>query len=398
MRAATAEAQARFTEARTAFDAQDFPRALALFEQALALGMDGPAVHYNIGVAAYHAGDLARAELAFGHVARAPAMAALAHYNLGLVALKRGDSGAARGEFRQAESTGDERLASLATRQLDKLPPEPPPAAWSLYARGGVGYDDNVALRSDSLDSTASGEDDVFAEVLGSASVSFGQDWHVDAAAAFLDYIDLDDFDQGVFSLGVRRGFSLDDWYLEAGGYATQLTLGHDVFERSAAAGARATRDFGGGQFLRAFVRATAVDGEGDFSGLSGSRIELGASFDWNWEAWSFDVYTRGEINEAEDDVFASRWAELGGRAQWAMSPRWIFSAGGTLRRTRHPAQEVSPEPWEDRRFTIRLGATWKLWQQAQIFVRYEHEENASPIESYEYQRNWVAASIEYWR
>ena len=258
------------------------------------------------------------------------------------------------------------------------MPPEPPPADWSLYARGGAGYDDNVALRSESIDGSASGEDDAFAELLGSASVSFGQHWHVDAAAALLDYIELDEFDQGVISLGARRGFALDAWYLEAGGYGTQLTLGHDVFERSVAAGLRATRSFSGGGLLQAHFRATAVDGEGDFSGLSGARAELGVNYDWSWQAWSFGAWTRAEVNDSEDDVFASRWVELGGLAQWALSPRWTFSAGGTLRRTRHPAQEASPEPWEDRRSTIRLGATWKRWQNAQLFVRYEHERNSS--------------------
>ena len=46
--------------------------------------MDGPAVHYNIGVAAYRNGDLSRAERAFREVAKTPAMEAVAHYNLGL--------------------------------------------------------------------------------------------------------------------------------------------------------------------------------------------------------------------------------------------------------------------------------------------------------------------------
>ncbi|HET9474134.1 MAG TPA: tetratricopeptide repeat protein [Steroidobacteraceae bacterium] len=395
--AATADAQARFTEARTAFDAENYSQALALFEQALVLGMEGPAIHYNIGVAAYRSGDFARAERAFREVARTPAMAALAHYNLGLVALKRGDTRAARDEFARAASVDDERLAALATRRLEELPPEPPPADWSLYARAGAGYDDNVALRSESIEGSASGEDDAFGELLASASVAFGKDWHVDAAAALLDYMELDEFDQGVVSLGARRGFALDAWYLETGGYGTQMTLGHDVFERSAAVGLRASRTLGGGS-LQAQFRASAVDGEGDFSGLSGARAELGAHYDWRWQSWSFGAHTRAELNDSEDDAFASRWVELGGLAQWSMSPRWTFSASGTLRRTRHPAQEVSPESWEDRRTTIRLGAVWKPWQQAQVFVRYEHERNTSPVESYDYERNWVAASVEYWR
>src|SRR3954471_11780994 len=53
-------ALARFSEASAAFDAQDYSRAHALFEQALAEGMDGPAIHYNIGSAALRGGDLPR--------------------------------------------------------------------------------------------------------------------------------------------------------------------------------------------------------------------------------------------------------------------------------------------------------------------------------------------------
>src|SRR6185295_1490323 len=50
-RAATPEALARFSEAQAAFEAEDFSRARALFEQAQAYGMDGPAIHYDIGAA-----------------------------------------------------------------------------------------------------------------------------------------------------------------------------------------------------------------------------------------------------------------------------------------------------------------------------------------------------------
>src|SRR5688572_2088783 len=80
--AENAEALAHFAEARAAFDAEDFSRARALFEQALAAGIDGPAIHFNIGSAAYRGGDLPRAEREFREVARTPTMAALAHYNL----------------------------------------------------------------------------------------------------------------------------------------------------------------------------------------------------------------------------------------------------------------------------------------------------------------------------
>ncbi len=395
--AATPEAEARFGEARVAFEAQDFSTALALYEQALALGMDGPAVHYNIGVAAYRSGALDRAERAFREVARTPAMAALAHYNLGLVSLQRGAQKEARRDFEiAARDAGDERLAALAARRLEELPPAPPPVSWSLYGRTGAGYDDNVALRSESIDSSGSGEDDAFAELLLSASSSFARDWRVDAAVALLNYGDLDEFDQGAFSLGAARGFEPGGWYIEPGIYANYLTLGGDVYEQSAMASVRASRKFSGGRRLQAWLGATAVDGEGDFSGLSGSRTDLGVRYEWSWQAWSFTAHARAENNDSDDEVFATSWAELGASAEWSLTTRWSFTAAAAQRRIRQPAQP-DIEAWEDRRGTYRLGAIAKYWKQGQLFIRYEHERNASPIETYEYDRNWVAASIEFW-
>jgi len=36
--------------------------------------------------------------------------------------------------------------------------------------------------------------------------------------------------------------------------------------------------------------------------------------------------------------------------------------------------------------------------KQAQLFVRLEHERNQSPVAGYDYDRNWIAASVETWK
>ncbi|MEO8017026.1 MAG: tetratricopeptide repeat protein [Pseudomonadota bacterium] len=397
-RADSGAAEARFVEARAAFDAEDFSSALQLFEECLALGMQGPAVHFNIGVAAYHSGDFQRADRAFRAVAETPAMAALAHYNLGLVALKRDDEQGARRWFeRAAREATDERLATLAARRLDGLPKAPTSVPWSLYARGGAGYDDNVALRSESINTAGSGEEDSFSELLVAGSYSFLPSWRVDAATGLFRYSNLDEFNQTALSFGVTRGMALEGWHLELGGYATQLSLGGDVYERSVAAGAQASTTFRQLGTLRAHLRISAIDGAGAFSGLSGTRSSLGLQYEWAWRALGFVAHARAEFNDSQDEVFASRWLEAGAEVRWAASPLWSFAAETSLRSTRHPAQSTQ-DPWDDRRVTLRLEATRTLWRQAQLFVRYEHERNESPIDTYDYDRNRIAASIEIWR
>jgi hypothetical protein len=68
----------------------------------------------------------------------------------------------------------------------------------------------------------------------------------------------------------------------------------------------------------------------------------------------------------------------------------------GAARDTRHSG--IRPAGYEDRRNTLRLEATRTLWKQAQVYLRYERERNRSPVEVNEYDRDWIAVSLEFWR
>ncbi len=396
--AASTQALAYFSEAREAFESEAYSKARVFFEQALAAGMEGPAIHYNIGSAAYHGGDLPRAESAFREVARTPEMAPLAYYNLGLIALQRHDEREARDWFERTihERPPDARLKSLASQRLADLPQPRAAGMWSLYTRGGAGHDDNVALRSGSIDSSATGAADNFGELYVAGSYTNGP-WRIDGGGSMLEYAHLDEFSQRAFFLGGARGFRADKWYFELGAYGSQLSLGGDVFEQDAAASVLAARSFYGGSRLRAQLRGTSVTGKGAFTGLTGDRTEFGLYYDKAWRAWYFGAHTRSELNDSEDPIFESRWFQLGAEARYALSPQWGLSAGAALRRTRHPTQSETLSSWDDNRTTLHLGATRSLWRQAQLFVRYEMERNDSPVAGYDYDRNRASASIEWW-
>jgi hypothetical protein len=202
---------------------------------------------------------------------------------------------------------------------------------------------------------------------------------------------------QTALSLGVAHQLQVRDWQLELGGHASQLSLGGDVYERSTAVSANAAKVFGQHGTLRAHLRLSAIDGQGDFSGLSGTRTNLGAQYETVWRSIGFVARARAEDNDSDDAVFASRWYELGGEARWAASPLWSLAAETAFRRTRHPTSAAA-ESWTDRRVAFRLEASRTLGKQAQVSVRFERERNRSPFEAYDYERNWVVASIESWR
>jgi hypothetical protein len=398
--ATTQEATAFFNEASVAFEAEDYSRARALFERASAEGMQGAAIHYNIGAAAFRGGDLPRAERAFRDVAEAsttPSMTALAHYTLGLIAMQTRDDQAARRWFeRTLDESPDPRVMELATHRLAELPEARAPA-WSYYSRGGFGYDDNVSLRSSSIEGAATGVEDSYGELVLAGSYSIGL-WRIDTSGALLEYISHSEFSQSTVSLGGARGFNFGRWYFEIGASGAQLSLGGDVFERDTAASAFVSRMFDDGSRLRAQFRASRVDGKSDFIGLTGDRQELGLYYDRSWRSWTFGAHTRAERNDTQDPIFTTRWTQIGVDARYAWSPMWGFAAYAALRRISHPQQADVPDGWDDDRATLQLGVTRALWKQTQLFVRVEHERNDSPVAGYNYDRNWIAASIENWR
>ncbi len=388
-----------FAAGSAAYDAQDYSRARAMFERALAEGLTGPAIHFNIGSAAYQGGDLPRAEQAFREVARTPSMASLAYYNLGLVALERRDETEARDWFERTLHDGmpDSRLRMLASARLEELPQPRATGAWYYYSRAGVGYDDNVALRSASLESAATGQADAYGELVLATTYSIGA-WRFDSGASLLQYQDLRDFSQDAYYLGAARSFRTDKWYFELGATGSQTSLGGDVYERDLGAGGQATRLFLNGGRLRAQFRASSVDGQGLFTGLTGRRIESGLFFDQRWHGWSVGAHARAESNDSEDPVFTTRWMQLGADTGYELSPLWNVTFSAAVRLIRHAAQSEELGAWDDNRLSLLVGLTRTLWKRTQLFARYGRERNDSPVAGYDYARTWAAVSVENWR
>jgi uncharacterized protein (PEP-CTERM system associated) len=90
-------------------------------------------------------------------------------------------------------------------------------------------------------------------------------------------------------------------------------------------------------------------------------------------------------------------WIQLGAETRYAVSPFWGLNVGAAVRRTARPTQSEMQTGWEDTRISLQLGATRTLWKQAQLFVRYEHERNDSPVAGFNYDRNRASASVEFW-
>jgi tetratricopeptide (TPR) repeat protein len=390
-RAHSAAALQQFDSGKQAFAAQDYATALNAFEGAVAAGMTGPAVHFNIGVCAYKLGRWERAEAAFREVARTPEMAALAHYNLGLVALGAGQSDEAARWFAQVErGASDERLKSLATARIAQLP-SPPERNWLAFGSLAAGYDDNVALVSGGDVLGVSGTDDTFSELQVFAAAPLAGNWRFDGGVVLLDYLDLDSFDQLSLNAGGRYRMALREWTGEAGLQLTYGTLDGDGFESKRMLLLQATRPLPDDWRLRVRYRFSDIDGLDGFSGLDGTRHELGLRGLWRRGSWDVTVTYRFDKSDYADEALSFDRHQLSVDAEYELDANWNVQAGLAHDRSKYTDTANGSE----QRTEIALGVNRAFGSQWRAFVRYAFADNQADRPEFDYQRNRFTAGVE---
>lgn len=354
--------------------------------------MSGPAIHFNIGVASYRLGRYAVAESAFREVARTPAMAGLAYYNLGLVASRQGDTKAAVRWFSMVEqATEDERLRDLAATQLAELAPPLPDRNWLGYAAVAAGYDDNVALVSNSEVLGISGTEDSFAEAQLAISAPLSEPWRLDAGLSYIDYQDLDSFDQLGVNGGGRYRWELGNWLHDAGLQLTYSTLDGEGFETRRTLLLQTTTHVLGDARLRLRYRFNDIDGLGEFDGLSGSRHEAGARIIWTRPTWDFGAEYQMDVGDYDDSSLSATRHRLGLELQRSLAAGWTLMLEGSLR---HSDYDLASNGSEDRT-ELALSIGKALGDRWRIVVRHAYTDNSADVAAFDYRGNRISASFE---
>lgn len=384
------DAAERFASGRSAFERQDYAAALAEFESALAARLEGPAIHYNIGVAAYRLKRFDRARSAFEEVARTPSMAALAHYNLGLVAKAQSQDAAARRFFALAyEEAQDERLRELARAQLGSVE-TPQRYEWALFASSGLGYDDNVTLSSGGTQLGFARESDVYGDSLVAGTVQLGGGWRLDGDLSHLNYADLDDYDQLGASIGGRYRFDLSDWRVDVGAELGATLLDGDLLERRQVLLAQATHDLTNAWSLRARYRLSFVDGSGEFAGLDGQRHELSARMSYVRVIWGGNVGYRFERNAYDAAALSARRHYLFADAYRSITGSWTARGSVAVRHGNYDGDNGSED-----RVELSAGAERSLNERLTLVMQYSFTDSDADAAAFDYRRNRVFVGVE---
>lgn len=394
-------ARALFLAGAAAAAEADYTSALQSFIAARDAGLDGPAVHYNIGVCAWELGQLDLAEQAFLDTSRAPAMAPLAYYNLGLVSRRRGDIAAARDWFLRARDAAgaDEAVRQLAATGLAALPPAPTgvdtastTARTAVFLSVAAGYDDNVALVADGELLGVSELDSPYTELQAAIAAPLPADLSLQAGAFMVNYADLPEFDQSGAQLELLYTPRLAAWRLELGGRYGLSRLDGARFEDQRSLLLGANRLIAGDWQLRLRLRYADIEGQAPYEGLTGDRVEAALRLRRQAGPHRFQAEYRFETND---------------RASAELSPErhridlaWDRDIARGLRASlvlgwRHSRFDTTEFSWTERRTNAGASLGGPIHGAWEWLLRYDWADNNASLADFEYDRNRIFAGVQ---
>lgn len=398
-RTAAQDADALFLAGSTAFEEGDYLRALAFFQDARDAGIEGPAIHYNIGVCEYRLGDYAGAETAFRTVAdEYPAMRALALYNLGLVRVRQDRDADARELFEQARrESNDPKIAQLAEAMLRRTAPAGETvrsSRWRSVADLGIGYDDNVALLDEASLPAAQSVDSVFTEIFAALSGPMSADagFRFDASAYAVHYPDASVYDQTALRVGGVYHWTGAGWYLEAGPSLNRSTLDGDGFEQRIGVDLWAWRALSAATSVQIRVSHEDIDSiESQFAYIEGSREQLGVAWERRDGAGGLSLGYDLELNDRADPRVSPTRHRLWTRYRYSPSPEWTADVQLALRVGRYGDLPVARE--EDLT-DLSLGFVRRFPRGWQLSGRYRWSDNDADVERLTYSRNRLTVGL----
>jgi hypothetical protein len=426
--AQSAEALAAFDSGVKAYRAERFESALNSFLAARRLGMEGPNLDLNLGLAYYRLGRYADAQASFLKIRNDLRYTAIADYHLGLVAAQLGEREPAMERLEAARymtpNPALRNLSSSALSRLDDTILEEDLAAATArsreragyYLRAGTGVDSNPELLNDTLEAPAQDESAAYAELLGNFDLPFetGRPSGITALRGGV-YLRQHKSEQGLdqydADLGLRHRWTFGDWRLGLQGEGGAAWLDGQPYQRTGGFAVDLRHDWNESSATLRYG-ALRIDAREPYGYLEGWRHRTEAQLNRSMGSlrlrseYEFEYNDRADL--IADEEFTSyspqrhalslalgtstlRKFSLEWRARYRLSryrdPN-LFEEDGELREERRDDRLAST----GLRARLRAGETWN-W-----LLDYQYSRNESSVDSYEYVRQLLLFGIEWLR
>ena len=353
-----------FENGARAFREQDYRQALYHFTLAENAGMRDARLDYNLGAVFYRLEEYDESRRYFEKLQGHATLGALAYYNLGLIAHRSGDRAGAVDWFEKCvEVSDDASLRELANRQIAKLGGHQP-KPWFGYVSAVYGYDSNITLLPSSAASDESGD---FVQVLAlgeyTLSESTSEGYHLTFLLLATDFLDSNDFDDDLLTLGAEYRRRAGDWRLDYGLELGKSTFAGEDYVDTAAAVVNGRTELDRNRELR--LRLTLEDvseGSSEFAFLAGRRAELAASYRIEAGRREYRFEYGLEVNDRENTdtrSFSPTYHRIRLRHFDRISARVKLGASFEFRDADY--QGVSGDTRRDERKRLRLESSYDL-------------------------------------
>jgi len=386
-------------------------QALKYFKQAQQNGRDDGKLHYNLGVSYFKLAQYDNASTSFKNAAKTNSLAALSYYNLALISNARGEKNQTLNWLQRCLSnTQDKQLRGLANKlrlQLNSSnQTKAPPLISSAFLAINGGYDNNVLLRSDTLLTNASNQDDFFLDVFAYAERRSGK-INYDVSAYLLNHADLSSYNLSFIRFGGSIDKTFNNWKLTPGLHGAFFNLGGNALYRTLVANINGSLRLKKQQRLTLAYKIEKIDEASTaYSYLSGWRHQFKAKSSWKFpEQKRLQVdYTLG-LNDREDltsgTTFTSysplrHTVRIKGTAP--LKNNLLGSLSLRYRDSRYQDANIlsdsSQITRQEQRYDISARVSRPLNKNIELASEYRYTLNQSNLSQYDYNRHTVSAGI----
>jgi hypothetical protein len=411
---ATDEAQAAYANGVAAFQAGDYARALDDFLLARAEGYHGVQLDYSLGATYYRLGQYQPAQREFENLLRDKQLAALAHYNLGLIAAAQGKSATALNEYRLAYTeTPRIEIKRLAAAEIARLTPKQP-SSWIGYAKLSTGYDDNVAFAPQSGVVAPSRQGSSLISVLagaaGQLTGSYTDGLQITGSYYSADYPRLSLYNETLLNLGSQYRYAAGEWAARMGVSGSHVTLGGADFETLGNLRFAVQRVLSGSQRLAAGYEYQRINAAAAYDYLSGWQQQFFIEDRMTAPAYQAVIGYQHEDNRRNDLTLGNEFLSaspirnrLYTRLVWRASDRWSWNLDLAYQKSLYGKPDILDSgngvitlTRDDALYTASIGAEYALTKSWRLNAEYRYLRNASNVGIYSYHSNRYSISIEY--
>ncbi len=398
---ATAASNTNFEKGMGYFKQGQYNKAIQAFEQARKKGLKKPALYYNLGVSYFKKGNYGKAESNFKQSLKSKNLKSLSEYNLGLVALKKGDKAGAKKWFKKSASSNNKKVAGISMQQLDKLSPKKTTRTqknWYSYASLSYGNNSNIKLAPiEVATNTSDSYMDIYASTSGVLSGSYSDGISLDAFAYFINYANIDTYDEKQARLGIYKSKKYADWRTRFGGYYERSTFGNTDFQEIIGLEARGRKKLGETNTMSLRYRYNDISSlDRIYNYLNGWRQQFRAEYMDYRAADTKKIYYELELNDRQN-LATRNYSPTRHKIQaiYRMNLSKVWRIGGELSYRYSEYVPTATQNRQDDRLRAAIEARYRISKVWKVNGRYQRTDNSSTDNLYDYKQNLYYVGIE---